>query len=108
MVLGRVVVVLRVCWLCVVPWRWWVRWQGLVLVVHVMVWCPEVCRVGWVARAARLRWGVVVMQLVGVAVVLGHAFSPQGGGGYQNSASLCAGLPDVNQESRQNYKRVKV
>ena len=21
-----VVVVLRVQWLCVVPWRWWVRW----------------------------------------------------------------------------------
>ena len=40
------------------------------VVVHVVVWCGEVCRVGWVARGARLRWGVVVMQLVGVAVVL--------------------------------------
>ena len=40
--------------------------------VHVMVWCGEVCRVGWVVRGARLRWGVVGMQLVGVAVVLGH------------------------------------
>ena len=42
------------------------------MVVHVMVWCREVYRVGWVARGDRLRWGVVVMQLVGVAVVLGH------------------------------------
>ena len=65
------VVMLRVCWLCVVPRRWWVRWQGLVVVVHVMVSCGEVCRVGWVARGARLRWGVVAMQLVGVPVVLG-------------------------------------
>ena len=65
-------VVSRVCWLCVVPRHWWVRWQGLVVVVHVMVWCGEVCRGGWVAHGARLRWGVVVMQLVGVAVVLGH------------------------------------
>ena len=24
-VLDRVVVVVKVCWLCVVPWRWWVR-----------------------------------------------------------------------------------
>ena len=31
-VLNRVVVVLRVCWLCVVPRRWWVWWQGLVVV----------------------------------------------------------------------------
>ena len=42
------------------------------LVVHVMDWCGELCRVGWVARWARLRWGVLMMQLVGVAVVLGH------------------------------------
>ena len=42
------------------------------VVVHVMVSCIEVCRVGWVARGARLRWGVVVMQLVGAAVLLGH------------------------------------
>ena len=62
-------VVLRVCWLCMVPRRWQVRWQGLVVVVPLMVWCGEVCRVGWVARGGQLRWGVVVMQLVGVAVV---------------------------------------
>ena len=37
-----------------------------------MVWCGEVCRVGWVVRGARLRWGVLGMQLVVVAVVLGH------------------------------------
>ena len=42
------------------------------MVVHVMVWCCEVCRVGWVACGARLCWGVVVMQLVGAAVVFGH------------------------------------
>ena len=42
------------------------------VVVYVMVWCDEVCRVGWVARGARLCRGVVGMQLVGVAVVLGH------------------------------------
>ena len=42
------------------------------VVVHVMVRCCEVCRVGWVACGAPLRWGVVVMQLVGAAVVLGH------------------------------------
>ena len=65
-------VVLRVCWLCVKPWPWWVRWEGLVVVVHVMVWCGGVCRVGWIARGARLRCGVVVMQLVGVVVVVGH------------------------------------
>ena len=29
------------------------------VVVHVMVWCSEVCRVRWVARGARLRSGVV-------------------------------------------------
>ena len=55
------VVVSRVCWLCVVPRRWRVRWQGLVVVVYVMVWCSEVCRVGWVARGARLWRGVVGM-----------------------------------------------
>ena len=55
------VVVLRVCWLCVVPRRWRVRWQGLVVVVYVMVWCSQVCHVGWVARGARLWRGVVGM-----------------------------------------------
>ena len=54
-------VVLRVCWLCVVPRRWRVRWWGLVVVVYVMVWCGDVCRVGWVVRGARLCWGVVGM-----------------------------------------------
>ena len=42
------------------------------MVVYVMVWCGDVCRVGWVVRGAWLWWGVVGMQLVGVAVVLGH------------------------------------
>ena len=36
-VLDRAVVVWRVCWLCVVPRRWWVWWQGLVVVEYVMV-----------------------------------------------------------------------
>ena len=38
----------------------------------MMVGCLEVCRVGWVVHGARLCSGVVGMQLVGVAVVLGH------------------------------------
>ena len=54
-------VVLRVCWLCVVPWRWWVWWQGLVVVEYVMVWCGDVRYVGWVVREAWLCWGVVGM-----------------------------------------------
>ena len=67
----------RVCRLCVVPRLWWKQWQGLVVVVgvpvvHVMVWCDVVRCVGWVACQGQLRWGVVVMQVVGVAVVLGH------------------------------------
>ena len=70
-------VLVRVCWLCVVPRRCRVRWQGLMMVVgvpvvHVMVWCGVVRRVGRVACGARLRWGVVVMILVGVTVVLRH------------------------------------
>ena len=60
-VLDRVVVVLRVCWLCVVPRRWWVWWQGLVVVEYVMVWCGDVRYVGWVVRGAWLCWGVVGM-----------------------------------------------
>ena len=40
--------------------------------VHVMVSGGVVCRVGLVVRGDRLRWGVVVWQLVGVAVLLGH------------------------------------
>ena len=47
-----------------------------VLVVHVMVQYGVVRRVGWVACGGQLRWGLVVMELLGVAVVLGH----QGGG----------------------------
>ena len=51
------------------------------MVVHMMVWCLVVCRVGWVARGGWLRWGVVVMQSVGVAAVLGHRGVGVGGGG---------------------------
>ena len=70
-------VVLRVCRLCVVPRRWWEWWQGLVVVVavsvvHVMVWFGVVRRVGWVACRGRLHWGVAAMQLVGFAVLLRH------------------------------------
>ena len=57
MVLDRVVVVWRVCWLCVVPRRWWVWWQGLVVVEYVIVWCGDVRYVGWVVRGAWLCWG---------------------------------------------------
>ena len=46
-----------------------------------MVWCGDVCRVGWVVRQARLCWGVVGMQLGGVAVVLGHQGVGFGGDG---------------------------
>ena len=51
-VLHCVVVVVRVCWLRVALWHWWERWQGLLVVVdvflvHVVVWCGPVCRVGW-------------------------------------------------------------
>ena len=53
-----------------------------VSVVHVMLCCGVVRKVGWVACRGRLRWGVVVMQLVGVAVVLGHrGVGVRGGGG---------------------------
>ena len=47
--------------LCVVPRRWWVWWQGLVVVEYVMVWCGDVRYVGWVVRGAWLCWGVVGM-----------------------------------------------
>ena len=66
MVLHRVVVVWRVCWLCVVPRRWWVWWQGLVVVEYVMVWCGDVRYVGWVVR--------------GGLVVLGRGGDVAGGG----------------------------
>ena len=51
------------------------------VVVHVMVWCCEVCRVGWMACGARLCLGVVVMQLVGAAVVFGDRGVGVGRGG---------------------------
>ena len=51
-------VVLRVCWLCVVPRPWWAWWWGLVVVEYVMVWCGDVCHVGLVVRGAWLCWGV--------------------------------------------------
>ena len=49
MVLDHVMVALRVCWLCLVPRRWSVRVEGLVvvvgvLVVLVVVWCGVVRR----------------------------------------------------------------
>ena len=59
--LDRVVVVWRVCWLCVVPRFWWVWWQGLVVVEYVIVWCGDVRYVGCVIRGAWLCWGVVGM-----------------------------------------------
>ena len=89
MVLDCLVVVVRACRLHVLLWRRWERWQGLVVVVgvslvHVMVWCGPVRRVGWVAYEGRLRWGVVVMAAMGVAVVLGHqGVGVRGGGGVQ-------------------------
>ena len=77
--------VVGVCLLCVVPRSWWVWWQGLVVmvgvpVVHVMVWCAVVHRVGWVACGGGPRWGVGVIELVGVAVVLGHQGVEEGRG----------------------------
>ena len=83
-VLSRVVVVMRVCRLRVVPWHWWGRWHGLVVVVgvsvaHVMVWCGPVRRVE--ACGPQLCWGVVMMELVGVAMVLGHREAGVRGGG---------------------------
>ena len=51
----------RLCWLCVVPRRWWVWWQGLVVVEYVMVWCGDVRYVGWVVRGAWLCLGLVGM-----------------------------------------------
>ena len=59
--MGRVAVVWRVCRLCVVPRRWLVWWQGLVVVEYVMVWCGDVRYVGWVVRGAWFCWGVVGM-----------------------------------------------
>ena len=77
MVLERVVVVVRVCRLRVAPWHWWERWRGLVMgvgvsVVHVVVWCGRVRRVGWVACGPRLCSGAAVMKRVEVALVSGH------------------------------------
>ena len=51
-------------------------------VVHAMVWCGVVRRVGWVACGDRVRRGMVVMHLVGVAAVLLHrGVGVRGGGG---------------------------
>ena len=44
-----------------VPRRWWVWWQGLVVAEYVMVWCCDVRYVGWVVPGAWLCWGVVGM-----------------------------------------------
>ena len=52
-----------------------------VAAVHLMVWCGVWRRVAWVACRGRLRWGEVVLQLVGVAVILGHQGVGIGGGG---------------------------
>ena len=43
-----------------------------VIVVHMMVWCGVVRRMERLACRGRLRRGVVVMQLVGIIVGLGH------------------------------------
>ena len=72
MVLGRVVVVVRVCRLPVVPWHRWGRWHRHMVVVglsvgHVIVWCGPVRCVE--ACATRFCWGVVMIKLVGLAVV---------------------------------------
>ena len=65
-VLGRVMVVMRVCRLRVAPWHLWVRWQASAVVVglsvvHVLVPCGPVRRVGWVACGPRLCSGLVMM-----------------------------------------------
>ena len=70
------VVVERVCPLPVALWHQSDWWQGLVVghgvsVVQVMVWCSPVRRVEWVALGVWLRWGVVMMDLAGIAVLLG-------------------------------------
>ena len=50
--------------------------------VHVMVCCGVVRRAGRVVCRGRLRWGVVVLQLVGVGVVLGlQGVGVRGGAG---------------------------
>ena len=54
---------------------------GCVPVVYVMLRCGVLRRMGWVACGGWLRLGVVVMELVGVPVVLGHRGSGVGGGG---------------------------
>ena len=53
-----------------------------VSVVHVMVLCGPVRRTGWVGFGARLCWGVVVSEPLGVAVASGHqGVGFRGGGG---------------------------
>ena len=85
-VLDRVVVVVRVCLLRVAPWHCWERYQGLVMlvglsVVHAMVWCGLLRRVGCVSCQPYLCWGVVVKELSVVAPVLGQRGAGVGGGG---------------------------
>ena len=65
-VLDHVVVVVRVCWSRLAPWEWWLRWQGLVVVVgvsvvHVVLWCGPMCRQGRVPCGPRLCWRVVMI-----------------------------------------------
>ena len=52
-----------------------------VSVVHVVVWCCPVSRVGWAACGTRLCWAVVMMELVGLAVVVRHRRAASGRGG---------------------------
>ena len=68
-------VVWRVCWLCVVPRRWWVWWQGLVVVEYVMVWCGDVRYVG--LGGSR---GLVVLGRGGDVAAGGHCSSGALGG----------------------------
>ena len=89
MVLDCLLVVVRVCRLCLAPWYWWVRWQGLVVVlgvslVRVVVWRSSLHRIRRLACRPRLRCGVVMMELVGVALVFGH----RGGGIWGGSRVL--------------------
>ena len=58
-------------------------------VVHMMLLCVMVRRVGWLACGGRLRWDVAVMQLVGVAVVFGHQGVGVGGGQGRGDGEWC-------------------
>ena len=77
MLLDCVPVVVRMCWLRVLPWYRWEQWPGLVVVLggsvfHMMVWCGPVCCKGLSACVGRLRLGFVVLKLLGVAGGLRH------------------------------------